>query len=184
MTIAYITVEKVDKEEVDYVHFNDRSQKAWNCTNADLFSLFSPGNRIKVDFNTTKPKDSTRKPSRYINNARLANDSDPKSNGMYDSDNSLLEKWPDKEAYKKGGNKTMFEKKDDYDPEVGKRQTASNVAGRFLSEKRVGVEEFKRFFPEVAEVVYNWINQKPDATFPEPSESSDEEAGGDDDIPF
>lgn len=182
--IAFITVEKVNKDEVDYMHFNDKSQKAWNCKNADLFSMFYPGNRIKVDFNMTKPSDPKKKPSRYINNARPAQQGDPAVNGVYE-DGVLTDRWDDKEPYtgNRGGGKVS---KDNYDPEVGKRQTAANVAGNILSHMAgdMTLNDVVTSFPQIADEVYNWINQKPVDSFRGSSSESVPDAGGQEDIPF
>lgn len=171
MPIAFITVDNVDKDEVDYIHFKCKSQKAWNCKNADLFPLIKPGNRIKIDYSEGKVKPGMKYPPKYINNARIATGDDPPNT------------WPDKEPYS-GGGKSSMSKKDDYDPEVSKRQTAANVAGAYFSSQGATVDDFVNSFPTVADAVYNWINQKPVDTFRGDGEEGDSNSGGQEAIEF
>lgn len=148
MTIAYITVDNVDKLQDDYMHFKDKSQKAWNCNKTALFPVLVAGNRVKIDFNETAPSGGRKYGSKYINQARLANADDPGNT------------WPDKEPYRGGGNNGGGVSKD-YDPEVGKRQTAANCAMNWIARNVTDADEVGVLFPAIADVVYKWVSEMP-----------------------
>lgn len=164
MPYAVITIDNIDKHEPQYMHFKDKSQKAWNCTKPELIANFAEGERYFIDYNETQPKPGQKYGSKYINRARGWKPDD--------GDNT----WPDKEPwtggnsgggsnYNRGGG-SMSTKKNDYDPEVGKRQTAANVAGNIIANARQGagftmddLEEFSIIFPTMADLVYKWVNE-------------------------
>jgi hypothetical protein len=51
--------------------------------------------------------------------------------------------------------------KSDYDPEVGKRQTAANCATQFLARQEgMTTDEFALLFPVIADVVLKWVDTK------------------------
>lgn len=151
MPLAVITVDEVDRKEAGYYHFKDKSQKAWNCNKPELFDLFVPGERIYIDYNEGKPKEGRKYGSKYINRARNWKPED--------GDNS----WPDKEPYTGGGSHSGGSKvtKKDYDPEVGKKQTAANCAMVWCGQHAQTLDDLALWFPAVADIVYKWVNEPP-----------------------
>lgn len=193
MPYAVITIDNIDKHEPQYMHFKDKSQKAWNCTKPELIANFTEGERYFIDYNETQPKPGQKYGSKYINRARFWKPDD--------GENS----WPDKEPYTGGGGNSNFNrgggnvstKKSDYDPEVGKRQTAANVAGNIIANARQGggfttedLEEFAIIFPTMADLVLKWVNEKPKSTDVSGSSAASDDGFGsdlgtpDDDIKF
>jgi len=165
--IAFISVGEITKFEPGFLKFKGKEQKVWNCNKPDLFLdeqgelAWGPGTRLKIDYNETDPAPG-RRPSKYINNARPAKPDEPNT-------------WPDKEAWSGnsggGGGGVSHAKKDDYDPEVGKRQTAANVSGNIIANARQGggftvddLDEFTVIFKAMADIVYGWVNEKPKST--------------------
>ena len=163
MPYAVITIDNIDKHEASYMHFKDKSQKAWNCTKPELIANFTEGERYFIDYNETQPKPGQNYGSKYINRARFWKEEDGPNT------------YPDKEPYRGGsggggnfnrGGSNMSAKKNDYDPEVGKRQTAANVAGNIIANARQGagftvddLEEFSIVFKTVADLVYGWVSE-------------------------
>jgi hypothetical protein len=155
MPIAFITVDKMQRDENDFIKFTDKSQQYWNCNIQKLFKVLSPGNRVKIDYNVSDPKDPNKKPSKYINQARLANSEDPQENTFTDKD-------PFDPNRTRGGRQMSK----DYDPEVSKRQTAANVMGNIFAHYvaktgKLDLDEFAVLFPAGADVVLDWINEQP-----------------------
>jgi len=162
MPYAVITIDNIDKHEAAYMHFKDKSQKAWNCTKPELIANFAEGERYFIDYNETQPKPGQKYGSKYINRARFWKEEDGPNT------------YPDKEPYTGGGGgnsnfnrggTTMTAKKNDYDPEVGKRQTAANVAGNIMSKVieagGLDLDKFAIEYPVVADIVLKWVNEKP-----------------------
>lgn len=185
MSIAFIKVGTIQKQEPGWVNFKSADQLTWNCNKEELLSLITPGACLKVDFNETEPKPGHKFGSKWINNAR------PMQAG------EQLTR-PDKEPYGGGAPRSNGNgKKSDYDPEVGKRQTAANCAANYLAQQNLTVEDFKNAFPQVADAVYAWVNEAPKSNAgaaPEPTNELDQMltaakstfagAGEDDDVPF
>lgn len=152
--IAFITVGEIVKHDPGFVKMKGKEQKVWNCNVSSLFEddegnlLWQPGTRLKIDYNETTPQ-AGRKPSKYINNARPAREDEANT-------------YPDKEPYQGGGSygggasKNM--KKDDYDPEVGKRQTAANCAMQFFANAGATIDDLDANFDTVANIVLKFVN--------------------------
>lgn len=149
MPFATITIDRVDKNEDRYYHFYDKSQKAWNCTKPELFDFFVPGERVFIDYNESPPKDGRKYGSKYVNRARPWKPED--------GDNT----WPDKEPYTGGSYSGGSKVKKDYDPEVGKRQTAANCAMSYCTQHCKDLDELALHFPAVADIVYKWVSEAP-----------------------
>lgn len=157
MPLAVIQIDRVDKQEAGYMHFYDKSQKAWNCNKPECFDFLVPGEKAFIDYNETQPKDGRKYGSKYVNRARNWKEDDGGNT------------WPDKEPYNPSVATQRKESKvsKDYDPEVGKKQTAANVSGPITLEIIKNVAEsdkldaFKVTFPVVADLVYGWVNATP-----------------------
>lgn len=167
--IAFITIDNIDKSEPGYIHLKDKSQKAWNCNKPELFTdeqgnlAWRPGLRLKIDYNETQPSGGRKYGSKYINNARPARDDEANT-------------WPDKEPWTGGKSTGGSMKKDNYDPEVGKRQTAANCAMQFFANQEgVTVGDLETSFATVADIVFNYVNGQPKS-----DAGGTDEAGGDD----
>lgn len=150
MSFAVITVDKIDRQESNYIHFIDKSQKAWNCNVVDLFDIIVPGERVVIDYKENPPAAGRKYGTKYVNRARLWQEGDGENT------------WPDKEPYtggapKSGGNKVGK----DYDPEIGKRQTAANCAIQWCVAHTKGEDEFAVMFPAIADIILKWVNEAP-----------------------
>lgn len=179
MPYAVITIDKIDKNDGNYMHFKDKSQKAWNCNKPELIASMVEGERYKIDYNETEPKGGRKYGSKYINRARFWEENDGPNT------------WPDKEAYTGGGGSgSTFSGpkggsvKKDYDPEVSKRQTAANCAMSYLSNAGVTVEELSTHFPTVAGIVMEYLNGAPKSDTGASDSGSSEVAASDEDFGF
>lgn len=178
MPIAVITVDRINKHEASYLHFNDKSQKAWNCNVPELIQLVAVGERYKIDYNETAPKPGHKYGSKWINRMRLWQESD--------GDNT----WPDKQPYTGGGGQQRSGgMKKDFDSETSKRQTAANVAGNIIANARQGggltmedLDEVSMVFKATADVVHGWIDGPPKSDAGVAGGSGGGDTGGD--IPF
>lgn len=147
--IAFITIDVIDKQTPGYIHLKDKSQKAWNCNKPELFTdeqgnlAWRAGTRLKIDYAEGQLKPGFQYPPKYINNARPARDDEQDT-------------WPAKEPYRGGGGGNM--KKDDYDPEVGKRQTAANCAMDFFANQGATIADLEANFETVANIVLDFVN--------------------------
>lgn len=169
---AVITVDNIDKREAGYVHFKCKAQKAWNCNVAEIIADLTEGERYKIDYNETAPSGGRKYGSKYINRARLWQEDDGPNT------------WPDKEPYT-GGNSGSnsgggsMNKKSDYDPAVGMRQTGANCAMAFCANAGMTLEDLKVNFPIVADMVVDYVKG------PAKGDDSGSSSGtGDADIPF
>lgn len=175
------------------VKFKSTANLTYNCNKEEFNGHWAVGEKYKIDFNTSSFQGS-RGPveMKWVNNARFWQEGD----GPVDP--------PEKPVYQgggggsysgggnKGGGKSMS--KSDYDPEIGKRQTAANNAGLICAELLKNVPEaekmdsFAFMFPAIADIVLQWVNEKPKSTdVSGMGEPSDGDAGGnaaDGDIPF
>lgn len=175
MSIAVITIADIDKREAGYIHFKDKSQKAWNCNVAELVADLTEGERYKIDYNETEAKGGRKYGSKYINRARLWQEDDGPNT------------WPDKEPYNpskyaaSSGGTTVA--KSDYDPELGAKQTAANCACAYLGRQEgMSVDEFTLMFPVVADSIHKWLVSK--GSVPALATDGSGAAAGDEDIPF
>ena len=124
----------------------------------ELVADLAEGECYKIDYAETAPKDGHKYGSKYVNRARTWQ--------VADGPNT----WPDKEPYAGGGGNSYSSggnvSKNDYDPEIVKRQTAANCAGNiYASQKRgldIYLDEFAVTFPVLAEVVLKFVDSKGD----------------------
>lgn len=125
-----------------------------------MVSDLAEGECYKIDYAETAPKDGHKYGSKYVNRARTWQ--------VADGPNT----WPDKEPYQGGGGNSTYSSggnvsKNDYDPEIGKRQTAANCAGSIYANCMQGagaidLDEFAVTFPVLAEVVLKFVDSKGD----------------------
>lgn len=157
MPFAVIKIREIDKKEAGYIHFGTTDGKVWNCNVQELIADLAEGERYKIDYAETAPSGGRKYGSKYVNRARPWQPED--------GDNT----WPNKDPYTGGGNKTsggtMSNSKSDYDPEIGKRQTAANCAGAIYANCMQGggaidLDEFAVTFPVLAEVVLKFVDAK------------------------
>lgn len=152
MPIAIVTIREVDKQEPGYMHLFTKDGKAWNCNKPELFDILLAGERVKIDYNETEPKGGRKYGSKYINRARTWQEDDGPNT------------WPDKEPYTGGGYASKQGGKNvskDYDPEIGKRQTAANCAMSYCTQHCKELDELAIHFPAVADIVLTWVNERP-----------------------
>jgi len=158
MPFAVIKIDSFKTQEPGYVNFKSSDQKSWNCNKPELVEHLTVGERYYIEYNETEPKPGYKYGSKYINKARFWKPEDGPNT------------WPDKEPYTGGGQSRSSyggsKVSKDYDPEVGKRQTAANVAGNIVSKMIEGLPEegridaFAMFFPTVADIVFKWVDSK------------------------
>lgn len=171
MSYAVITIDNIDKSESNYMHFKDKSQKAWNCNVPELIANFTAGERYFIDYAETPPKEGRKYGSKYINRARHWKEEDGPNT------------WPDKEpytggsSYKSGGGKM----KNDYDPEIGKHQTAANCAMSWCAQNVKTMDELVLVFPVVAAEVLKFVDSKSVDTGPMAAGSGDNTPSNPDD---
>lgn len=173
------------------VKFKSTANLTYNCNKEEFNGNWAVGEKYKIDFNTSSFQGS-RGPveMKWVNNARFWRDGDgpidPPEKPVYQGGGG---------NYSGGGNKGGGSmKKDNYDPEVGKRQTAANNAGLIVAKLLENVPEaeqmdsFAFMFPAVADIVLKWVNETPKSTdVSGDGNSGDEGSGGnaaDEDIPF
>jgi Flp pilus assembly pilin Flp len=134
--------------------FKTTSNHTFNCSEEELAGNFVAGERYKIDYNESTFQGSNGPVTmKWINRARFWKEEDGPNT------------WPDKEEYRgggssySGGGKNVS--KSDYDPEVGKRQTAANCATQFLARQEgMTTDEFALLFPVIADVVLKWVDTK------------------------
>lgn len=168
------------------VKFKSTANLTYNCNKEEFNGNWAVGEKYKIDFNVSSFQGS-RGPveMKWVNNARFWRDGD----GPIDP--------AEKPVYQGGGGGGSYQKssgggsmkKDSYDPEVGKRQTAANCAMSYLANAGVSIAELDEGLPVVADMVLRYLNGgAPKSTDVSGDGSpSDESAGGDtadDDIPF
>jgi hypothetical protein len=159
--LAVISVrEMMSSKKAGTIKFKDKSNKTWNCNKEELIGNITAGERYYIDYNEST-FDGRNGPvtMKWVNNARFWREGDgpdtfeekePYNPGGY-SGNS-------------GGGKSMS--KSDYDPEIGKRQTAANVAGPITLKLIEGVPDAEKLdafalnYPVVAEIVLKFVNDK------------------------
>lgn len=156
--LAVIKVrEMLAAKKAGTIKFKDDSNKTWNCNKEELIGNITPGERYYIDYNESQFQGSNGPVTmKWVNNARFWREGDGPNT------------FEEKAAYNpgggyssnSGGGKSMS-KKDDYDPEVGKRQTAANCATQFLARQEgMSVDEFVLVFPVVADAVLKFVNDK------------------------
>jgi hypothetical protein len=151
--LANITVRSIENKKPGTIKIKTTSNHTFNCNKEELIGDFANGERYKIDYSESQFQ-GTNGPvtMKWINRARLWN--------VEDGDNT----WPDKEEYRGGGSSYSGGKsvsKSDYDPEIGKRQTAANCATQFLARQEgMTTDEFALLFPAVADVVLKWVDTK------------------------
>lgn len=170
-----ITIEEVNKTgrdddgNLNYVNFTSACGRKWNYKynpqydEQNIARGFQVGKHIEVMWSPFTNSRGTE--SRYVNSARSVPDS-----------------VPDSETKRGGGHNggsNGSKKKDDYDPEVGKRQTAANCAMSYCAQQKLTLDEIAVTFPAVADIVLKWVNEKPDATFQQAHTDGHGEDGGD-----
>jgi hypothetical protein len=152
---AVITIrELVQGGKAGTLKFKDTSSKTWNCNKEELIPNLTAGERYFIDYNESQFQGSNGPVTmRWVNNARFWKDGDGANT------------WEDKEPYRGGGSGGHSGggnvSKDNYDPEIGKRQTAANCAAQFLARQEgMSVDEFVIVFPVVADSVLKFVNDK------------------------
>jgi len=157
--LANITVrEMMASKKAGTIKFKDDSNKTWNCNKEELIGNIVAGERYHIDYNESQFQGSSGPVTmKWVNNARF---------WRADDGNNT---WEQKEPYNpgggySGGGKSMS--KSDYDPEIGKRQTAANVAGPITLKLIEGVPDAEKLdafalnYPVVAEIVLKFVNDK------------------------
>lgn len=170
--IAVIKIREMMPAKPGNLKFKDTSNKTWNCAKEELIPHFAVGERYTIDYNESSFQGSNGPVTmKWVNKARFWRDGD--------GDNT----WPDKEPYQGGGsysgNKGDAVKKSDYDPEIGKRQTAANCAMQFFANQGATIGDLENGFGLVAGIVLNWINEKPKSDAGVSGGGSEEDTGSD-----
>jgi hypothetical protein len=158
------------------VKFKTYANQTFNCNKEELNPHFAQDERYMIDYNVSEFQGSNGPVQmKWVNQARFWKEEDGPNNP------------PDKEVYKgggsggySGGNSGGSMKKDNYDPEVGKRQTACNCAMSYLANAGVTITELETNLPVVADMVLAYLNggaPKSDAGVPD--KGSEASADGD-----
>lgn len=163
------------------VKFRSTANLTYNCNKEEYNGHWAAGEKYKIDFAVSSFEGrSGPVEMKWVNQARFWKDGD----GPVDP--------PEKPVYKGGGNQRGGGnmKKDSYDPEVGKRQTAANVAGNIIAQRTQGMgfviddlDEFSTIFKTVADLVYEWVNEGSKSDAGVSGGTSDGGSSGDD-VPF
>lgn len=177
---AVITVDKIDKREPSYMHFKCKAQKAWNVTKEEIIGELVEGERYYIDYAEGKVAPGRKYPSKYINRARNWKPEDGPDT------------WDAKEPYDNSSpsaSGTSFQgahmsKKDTYDPEIGKRQTAANCAMTWCKDNCKTLDELATVFPTVADVVFKYVDDKGSLAAVVDIPSKADPDGDGDSIPF
>ena len=146
------------------VKFKSTANLTYNCNKEEFNGHWAVGEKYKIDFNTSSFQGRNGPVEmKWVNQARFWKDGD----GPVEP--------PEKPVYQGGGGGSyggnsgggMNTKKSDYDPEVGKRQTAANVAAAIIGQRTQGMgivmddlDELSTIFKTIADVVYGWVNEK------------------------
>lgn len=134
------------------VKFKSTANLTYNCNKPEFNSHWAVGEKYKIDFNVSSFNGS-RGPveMKWINNARFWKDGD----GPVDP--------PEKPVYQGGGGSYQKSSgggsmKKDYDPELSKKQTSANCAMQYCGNAGMTLEDLKTFFPQVAAIVFDYLN--------------------------
>ena len=124
------------------VKFKSTANLTYNCNKEEFNGHWAVGEKYKIDFNVSSFQGSRGTVEmKWVNNARFWKEGD----GAVDP--------PEKALYQggggsySGGNSGGSMKKDNYDPEVGKRQTAANCAMSYLANAGVTMQELETNLP-------------------------------------